>query len=255
MGWGKRLARVVLALFILSAAGCRVALYSELDQEEVNDILACLVENGISADKTPGAEGKWNLSVDEADVARAVGLLKNAGLPRERFTSMGDLFQKQGLVSSPLEERARYIFGLGQQVSEALSRIDGVLVARTLIVLPDNNPMGGSLVPSSASIFIKFTPGTGVDANIPQIKKFTANSVEGLSYDKVSVILFPAGEKPVAAGPAAPEVWGVRADPGSVVLLRVLLYGMAALVLLLAAGLVLVLLRARKARAGAEEPQ
>ena len=102
MGWGKRLARVVLALFILSAAGCRVALYSELDQEEVNDILACLVENGISADKTPGAEGKWNLSVDEADVARAVGLLKNAGLPRERFTSMGDLFQKQGLVSSPL---------------------------------------------------------------------------------------------------------------------------------------------------------
>lgn len=244
MGLGKRMAWALLALAFLAVAGCKVSLYADLDQEEANEILACLVGNGISADKTPGTENKWSLAVEKADVARAVDILKNAGLPREKFATMGELFQKQGLVSSPLEERARYIYSLGQQISEALSKIDGVLVARTLIVLPDNDPLGERLLPSSASVFIKYQQDTDVESSIPQIKKLVINSVEGLTYEKVSVILFPAAESPADNRAETDRVWGVRVAPGSAGLLRVLLYGMAALVLLALAGVGFALHRA-----------
>ena len=71
------------------------------------------------------------------DNSRAVELLKSQGYPRDKFAKIGEVFQKSGLVSSPTEERIRYMYALSQEIAETLTRIDGVMNARVHIVIPD----------------------------------------------------------------------------------------------------------------------
>jgi type III secretion protein J len=94
-------------------------------------------------------------------MSRAIELLRRQGFPRERFTDLGQIFQKQGLISSPMEERVRYTYGLSQMLAETLTQIDGVLSARVLIVLPEEAAFGQKPAPSSASVFVKYLARPG----------------------------------------------------------------------------------------------
>jgi len=67
-------------------------------------------------------------------------LMRENGLPRERFAGMGQVFKKEGLISSPLEERARYIYALSQELSNTLSKIDGVLAAKQFLTFAGGSP-------------------------------------------------------------------------------------------------------------------
>ncbi len=178
--------------FLLALTGCKVDLYSNLQENEANEIMAVLLNHGIACDKILGKENRCSLRVEKSDVAKAIDLLKTLGYPREKFANIGEVFKKQGLVSSPAEERIRYIYALSQEIAETLSKIDGVLTSRVEIVLPENNPFKDTIKPSSAAIFIKYRDGSNIETLVPQIKKFVVNSIEGLKYDKVSVVLFPA---------------------------------------------------------------
>ena len=189
----KKLFSVVLMGIVLLLSGCKTELYSKLDENDANAMLAILLNNKIDAEKMVDKKaGSYSLSVDESHIPQAVELLREHGYPKEKVASMGDMFKKEGLISSPLEERARYIFALSQSVQETLSQIDGVLVARVHIVLPDNAPMGDSPVPSSASVFIKYNPAYRIEDMKSEIKMIVEKSIEGLSYDKVSVVMVPA---------------------------------------------------------------
>ncbi len=130
--------------------------------------------------------------VDEDRFAEAVEILKERGYPREEFATLGDVFSGEGLISTPMEERARFIYALSQELSRTITEIDGVLSARVHIVLPNNDPLRSELTPSSASVFIRHDERTQVQVLLPQIKILVANSIEGLVYDKVSVVLFAA---------------------------------------------------------------
>lgn len=183
-----------MAILALLLTGCQsVELYSDLSEREANDMLAVLLNHDIAA--TRQRKKEWvTLSVPRADTARAIEILRLRGYPRERFTDLGQIFQKQGLISSPMEERVRYTFGLSQMLSEALTQIDGVLAARVLIVLPQDPPFGQAATPSSASIFIRYRSGWELQDLVPSIKTFVQNSVNGLSYERISVALFPQQE-------------------------------------------------------------
>jgi type III secretion protein J len=203
----------MLSLFLLAGlTGCQVELYSGLEEKEGNDILAVLLSHDIPATKVLGKDNIVSILIDEADVAAAIELLRHNGFPRDQFVNLGDVFQKQGLISSPLEERVRYIYGLSQSMSETLSQIDGVLTARVHIVLPKKQPLEDFAPPSSASVFIKYRPGMGIEEMVPNIKMIMQNSIEGLSYDKIAVALFPAQEASVTKieGPPLNSVMGLR---------------------------------------------
>lgn len=189
-----------LALCLLLSACNDVDLYSNLTEKEGNEMLALLLEQNIPATKTRSKD-TVKISVAQVDVARSIALLQSHGYPRDRFTHLGDIFQKQGLISSPLEERVRYTFGLSQMVAETLQQIDGVLAARVLIVLPEEAQFGKTTQPSSASVFIKYRPGLSVEEAIPKIKMIVQHSVDGLDYEKISVALFPTRDPPSTAEP------------------------------------------------------
>lgn len=223
------------ALFVLclvtSAAGCsKIELYSNLPEQEANEMMGILLQQGIACEKTTGEEGTWNLSVAEAGFSQAVTSLKEQGFPRKKFVNMGEAFQKSGLVSSPTEERIRFMHALSEELSHTISQIDGVLTARVHIVLPNNSPFGEEIEPSSASVFVKHHLDADIDEKLPQIRTLVMNSVQGLQEDSIATVLDPADPIPVAASLEPPkwvDVLSVKVAPQSVQRMWMLFGGMA----------------------------
>lgn len=235
---------------IFALVGCqKIELYSNLSEKEGNEMLAVLLEHNIQATKTRTKEF-IKIAVPEDDVAKAIDILQRNGFPRDRFTDLGQIFQKQGLISSPLEERVRYTYGLSQMIAETLNQIDGVLSARVLIVLPEDSQYGKTTKPSSASVFIKFRPGLDVEDAIPRIKMIVQNSVDGLSYDNISVALFPAKDTPPSVmTPAMEDKADANGKFGWPIVLTAILGG---LFLLALAGNGYLFWRMRRIRSGQE---
>jgi type III secretion protein J len=242
---GTRLA--VAALCAAAVASCKSELYTDLDQQQANQIVAALREHGIAADRAPGKGGRMSVSVDESRFAEAVQVLNDNGLPKEEFSTLGKVFKKDGLIASPVEERAEMIFALSQELSKTVSEIDGVLSARVHLVLPENDPLRQQLVPSSASVFIRHRASAPINDLIPQIKMLVANGVAGLSYDKVSVILVPVAERTPVVRSEREEKPDLRAR-GRGIEITVAdwpLYSLAAVAAMLFVAVIVVLLRRR----------
>lgn len=210
-------------------AGCQSELFSDLSESEANQIVAALLTAGIPASKSSGPGDGVTVMVDEARFGEAVALLDAKGLPAARYASFGDVFQKDGIVSSPIEERARYIYALSQELSHTIAEIDGVLSARIHVVLPETDMLGRDFQPSSASVFIRHVPGTQATRYTSQIRLLVANSIEGLAYDNVNVVAIPAetAEDTAAEAPVLQDVAGIWVHPGSVGRLWTLLAGVA----------------------------
>ena len=201
----------VLGLCIAAAllAGCSgQELYSQLSERQANEMVAVLRQAGIEADKKV-TDGRFSVLAPRGDFSDAVRVLNAQGYPRESFDSMGKVFKREGFVSSPLEERARLVHALSQEISNTLASIDGVVAARVHLVVPDRHPLLDKPQPAAASVFIKHRPDKDLTPQVTQIKALVVNSLEGLSYDHVTVALFPAEAMPtteatrvMAAGPA-----------------------------------------------------
>lgn len=199
-----RLGRLVPLALAFALAACRVDLYASLNEAEANQMLAVLTAEGIDADKERAGEAGWTVRVDEAQLPAALEILRSEGLPGERFASLGQVFQKQGLVATPTEERMRYIFALSQELSETLRNIDGVVTARVHVVIPASDPLSDKIRPSSAAVFIKHRPDTDLRLLVPTVKDMVAHSIEGVAHDSVSLTLVEARPfTPVSRAPAA----------------------------------------------------
>ena len=179
---------ILIGCFLLSGCGPEV-LYSNLSEADANTMMGLLLMRNIQAVKIPQKENLFSISVPRQQFAAATDLLRWFGIPGEKFSGIGEVFKKTGIVSSPSEEKIRFMYALSQQIAETLSHIDGVLVARVSLVLPKNDPYTETLTPSSASVFLKFRPGRVPPTLTPQIKTLVMKSVEGLNYDNVSVVI------------------------------------------------------------------
>jgi len=179
---------ILIGCFLLSGCGPEV-LYSNLSEADANTMMGLLLMRNIQAVKIPQKENLFSISVPRQQFAAATDLLRWFGIPGEKFSGIGEVFKKTGIVSSPSEEKIRFMYALSQQIAETLSHIPGVLVARVSLVLPKNDPYTETLTPSSASVFLKFRPGRVPPTLTPQIKTLVMKSVEGLNYDNVSVVI------------------------------------------------------------------
>lgn len=183
--------RLLAAMFLVGLVGCKEPLYSRLSEQEANDMVLVLQMSGISVSKERLDEKTWEVRVPPTEMASALAALKEAGMPKVSHTEIGDLFKKQGLVSSPFEQRIRYLHGVSQELSHTLSQIDGVVTARVHIVIPQPGGDAGVEQKASASVFIKHRKEVNLQSQAIAIKQIVANGVDGLDYDNISLALFP----------------------------------------------------------------
>ncbi len=233
----SRLWRALATLVLIGAlAGCgrQVELMASLPASEANEVIAALQNAGISADKVAGKEGLATVKVAAGDVGRAVDLLREKGLPRERFAGMGQVFKKEGLISSPLEERARYVYALSQELGATLSQIDGVVFARVHVVLPERTSVGESATPSSAAVFIKHQEGYNLETLQPLVRRLVSHSIPGLAPEKVSIVLVsaqPTRPKNESSAGWSPTAWPMAVAVGALVVLLLVAGGVGAYLL------------------------
>ncbi len=207
--------RTVLLIAATAAllAACKdQTLYGDLTERQANEVVAALREGGIAAEKL--REDKvYAVHVGADDFPAAVQLMRAQGLPRESYDSLGQVFKREGFVSTPLEERARLLYALSQELSNTVASIDGVVAARVHLVVPEKHPLDDKPQPSAASVFIKHRPDVDLAALTPKIRALIINSVEGLPADKVTVALFPALPAPAPVPVAKPAVELALASP------------------------------------------
>jgi type III secretion protein J len=203
-------AAAMAAVSLALLCACKSELYSRVSERDANEMLAVLYTAGITGQKSSRDEKTWTVEVDQQDLQRALQILTERGMPREQFSSTGELFKQQGLISTPSEERIRYIYAVSQELANTLSQIDGVISARVHPVIPANDPLASQVRPASASIFIKHRRDANLQAMAPAIKNLVMHGIEGLAYENIS-LTFVAAEEP--SGNAQPVATPVRHQP------------------------------------------
>lgn len=221
--------RVLVAMLAIGLlCSCRQELHSRVNERDANEILAVLYAAGISAVKRPGEERTWSVELDEAELQRALQVLREHGLPRESFVSTGDIFKKEGLISTPSEERIRFIYAVSQELANTLTQIDGVVTARVHPVIPANDPLASVIRPSSAAVFIKYRRDANLQSMAPAIRNLVMRGIEGLTYENIA-LTFVVAEEPSLRGDmpglALADTWPGRVYAALAVALIAMLAG------------------------------
>lgn len=190
-----RFKRAACGLAVLVAlTGCsQQELYGQLSERQANEMVALLRNQGIDADKQRTKEGgHFALMVPSSGFAQSVELLHAAGYPRDEHDTLGGVFKKDGFVTTQLEERARFMHALAQELASTIQSIDGVVLARVHLAVPEKRRFTEKPETSAASVFIKHRPGLDLSPQLGSIKALVVNAIEGLPYESVTVVTFAA---------------------------------------------------------------
>lgn len=250
-------------LFLLASCAGNQSIVNNVDEREANEIVVFLASKGIAAQKVAAATSGvganapsdlFMITVDQAQSTDAMALLNRYGLPRRQGTNLLTLFAKGGLMSSDREETIRYQAGLAEELKNTIRKIDGVLDADVQISFPPTelNPAPGAIPPKvTAAVYIKHQ-GVMEDPNSHmevKIKRLLAGSVNGLSFEDVSVIsdrsriadivLQPEGEMigPKALQQTYVSIWGIVLTKSSLARFRFIFFTFTLLLLGAAAGI------------------
>jgi type III secretion protein J len=175
---------------LLSACNNRgTALLNALPEDEANTIVAALTQAGFAASKSVVADGTANVYVSSDHQSAALSELHQRGLPRQNYASLGDIFKKDGIISTPLEEQARYVYALAQELEKTLSQLDGIVYVRVHPVLARKASLSGPAANASAGVLIKHRPDADLAYLTPQIQELVAHSIPDLRAQQVSIIM------------------------------------------------------------------
>jgi type III secretion protein J len=200
-------AAVLLALLL---AGCKTELYQGLSEASANAMLIALLEHGISAQKNNLGKAGFSVSVDEENELLAFSVLRDLGLPRPDFESLGTVFHKEGMMSSQTEERSRLSYALSQELAGSCAGLDGIVAARAHVVLSQKDMVNNTFTPASVAVMLRHTPEAPVDIYVPRIQKMVLQAVPDVEAERIAVLLFPAqGELTRPARPQSASLLGI----------------------------------------------
>ncbi|WP_316359314.1 EscJ/YscJ/HrcJ family type III secretion inner membrane ring protein [Candidatus Neptunichlamydia sp. REUL1] len=260
--------KIIRSVLLLSLMGSFLVLFtgcdnsrevvSNVSEKEANITLVLLESKGIPAMKQAaatsgiGAEGsvsKYSIMVPEKYSIEAIAYLNQNGFPREKGTTLLELFAKQGLMTSDKEETIRYQAGLAQQLTNTILMIDGVIEANVQISFPpEDTGLGQSTEKKqiTAAVYVKHQ-GVIDDPNIHlenKIKRLISGSVTGLDINNVTVVSdrsrftdITLEQMPESLGGKPGEyvsVWNIVMSKNSVSRFRVLFFIITFIAVLLA---------------------
>jgi|GEM_PF-263141 len=192
---------LILMLLLVTSCESQKTIVNGLEEKDANEILVFLSRENIQALKVPveekgGGGGDktllFDIVVPSSQALDAMAILSSQGLPRRRGQNLLNLFKAAGLVPSEMQDRIRYQAGLAEQIASTIRKIDGVLDADVQLSFPEEDPLNPKAKKEkvSSSVYVKHQ-GVLDDPNsqlISKIKRLVASSVNGLSYDDVTVI-------------------------------------------------------------------
>lgn len=193
-----------LFLTLLLLTGCEDSrmIITDVSEKEANLILVLLESRGIPATKTASASTAvggggggqmFSISVDDSKTIDAIAILNQNGLPKEKGTTLLDLFAKQGLMTTEKEETIRYHAGLAQEIKNSIMMIDGVIDCTVQLSFPPEQLIPGEETkkePITAAVYVKHQ-GVVDDPNAHlenKIKRLVSGSITGLTLDDVTVV-------------------------------------------------------------------
>lgn len=276
--WG--LAVVLLLIFM---AGCnKVELYQNLTEEETNEMLVLLAENGIKANKKRVVvqnEVSYSLDVREIDIAKARSLLLQHHLPRRKELGLTGVYKEKGLIPTPDEQKARYLLALKGEIINSLERIPQIVDADVVLNVPTKDEFADAerqkLLRPTASAVIRVKPeASGLESiTEPKIQQFVANSVEGMNPRDVTVIIsyitsdqpimrpgdvktlplpgqipMPGAVEPAALPATTQEMMGLKLDSESKGRLKIYLLVFFLLLIVLSSALIIVIVQGSRMR-------
>jgi len=161
-----------------------------LNQEDANNVLLVLANNNVPATKQLEKDNTFSITVDPKNQIMGLQVLSNFGEPVNKRSSMGEIFKKEGMISSPMEEFARYTFALDQDLETTLAQIDGIISVRVQVSMPmpSDNLWSSEAAKPGAAIFIKYRPGYRIDLLTNRIKMLVSKAVPGLTPDMVEIL-------------------------------------------------------------------
>ncbi|MBI2341927.1 MAG: hypothetical protein HYU98_04260, partial [Deltaproteobacteria bacterium] len=192
----KKALLVISAVFLL--LGCsKVELYHDLSEEEANDMLVVLQQDGINAEKIKEVrqnEIYWTIKIDPKRLIDARRLLVEHNLPRKKELGLSGVYQEKGLIPTPDEQKARYLLALKGEIINSLLKIPEVIDADVVLNIPSPEEFASPDAKEkrpTASVIIKAKPTDSVQETLSEsrMQQFVANTVENLNPRDVSVII------------------------------------------------------------------
>lgn len=238
------------AALCLVLTGCQAQLFGGLAENEANAVVAALQTAGIQSEKRAAEEGRFAIFVDDASFAQAVKVLDDQAIPSRKYEGLGTVFPGGAMFVSPVEERARLLHAMQEELAQTVSTIDGVLEARVHIVLPEQDQLGRPITTPSAGVLVKHVDDARHNPVQHQleIRRLLSASVSGLDEENIAVSFIPVPQRATdaAQAPAWKTVLGIRVAPESTQRLWTLLAVAAGVCLLAVIASLTVVLRRRK---------
>lgn len=186
---------LLLAAAALAAAGCQTAVLHGLSEQDSNQVIAALQDQGIMASKElDSAEAAtWKVVVPRRDASRVWSVLQDYRLPSARGRRVQDVFGKSKLLTGPLEEKALFLEALQGEIAHTLESVSGVVSARVHVAIPETDLSGQTVSAVKASVMLEYHPDPSGRPPLreDEVRGVVSNGVNDLKPENVSVVMKP----------------------------------------------------------------
>lgn len=181
---------LICILMLTFLSSCKEILLHGLSEVEASRLISHLSGNGIQSEKSKQTDGKWSLSVEKADSLKALKYLQSMKL---LGTSEKNLPEKSSVISSKEDQRFNYERALSREIETTLANIEGVLIARVHLNLPQVDPVFNQRLRNdkgSGSVLIIATKDL---SHKPEEIALLVGGASGIDAANVSILLSNSG--------------------------------------------------------------
>ena len=158
-------------------------LFGNLAEAEASKVINALDEGKIPYKVRGG--GSISVPADKVHSLRIQ--MAGKGIPGGGTTGFS-LFDKPNFGISDFVQRVNYLRAIQGELSQTISRVDGIDSAQVMLVMPENRLLVEYQKKPSASVFLKLRGNVPIPAaTVNAIRFLVANAVEGLNPEGVSI--------------------------------------------------------------------